>query len=1180
MASRRMRRTKNFASYLNALNTQVADVTARNEITSISAGAITGDSLAENVTLFGSAIQSTDYVSGYTGWKIDGTGVAEFSDVYVRGDINAETGTIGYWNISSPGVTRTIGDRVLLGTFLESSDLGSSDDGVSSGVYVGLFKSYFEDASPVTSKIRTSNLATVSIPNNPYQPGDQVYITLTDDTSFNNGGLPVTVLSSTSETITYYNVGSDFPTYSGGVPTTTAITNGEASLYNPDVAGLYIKDYGKAALDYGYFSNQGVAYVSASRVNLVHNPSFEMDYVSAVSNISGNGTTVTYTGTNNFMAGQTVTITDSDVTAYNLTDATIASANSTAFTVTSTATGTGNTVANAVSRMPSTSAWTFGNSASNTVVSVFRYSNLATNLIYMLQSSTFAAYNSWSASALSSSRYFRGTINYSKGVDYHVFDLDKVLYLKYDAHISFSSLYSATFSSATASSGNVTITTTTAHGFSVGDLVALDFKLYDPVSGYEYGYADVNTYPDYYYVDAGTSIGIVEVTARTNTTFSYTASTLSNPTGSLVTVENDDPVLGTRPAKIHKTPFYSIDLSQINFEFSNGQTVPISNVVNDMTTAAWASSSANKYMSLNPLLWFMETQVSKYGIPPLQEVSTVPLMVDSNKLRLEYSSKDATGYAAKSNITLNLPSIVYRQQANALTGTYTSSNVMYMTSNVAISSISGNGTTVTYSTSAGNNFAVGDRVTITGASTAAYNLSNVAIAGANTTSFTVTSTATGTSSTATANGYRTSTLYIDNVSFSTEPIPFFGDTSSDYSWEDGTLNSSNQISVQTTKHWLDINLDDQTGSVSNLDYLGFKQSRLNNPLLSQPSISTSSDYSSDIGLYYYPFSDYENLKISSGVSSTLSLSGDSYNNLESRVNLSTSKVKSVAQIIASFDDVVNVSDAAKVTATVDINSDSIVEVDATTFKVLSASAIMSDVTTLYVNALNTNGTNTTMSFGSDIQVVGAATFDSDVAILGNVTSDITSTANIYTTGVISHTGKSGTATTQDAGVYLSPNGYAITSRSNGIPLYVHRYGTTGTADFITFVYNGSTSAGTGGGSIRTSSGGTPAFAAASDYRIKENITPVIDALERMKKAKAYTFNKTGSSDIQTGFLAHELAEVLPDAVDGEKDAVDGSGEPIYQIVMEAKLIPVMAQAIHELVDKVESLTARLEALEG
>jgi hypothetical protein len=56
--------------------------------------------------------------------------------------------------------------------------------------------------------------------------------------------------------------------------------------------------------------------------------------------VSGNGTTVTYIASNSFTAGQVVTITGVNPTAYNLAYVTIASASSTQFTVTNSATGT------------------------------------------------------------------------------------------------------------------------------------------------------------------------------------------------------------------------------------------------------------------------------------------------------------------------------------------------------------------------------------------------------------------------------------------------------------------------------------------------------------------------------------------------------------------------------------------------------------------------------------------------------------------------------------------------------------------------------------------------------------------------------------------------------------------------------------------------------------------------
>ncbi len=200
--------------------------------------------------------------------------------------------------------------------------------------------------------------------------------------------------------------------------------------------------------------------------------------------------------------------------------------------------------------------------------------------------------------------------------------------------------------------------------------------------------------------------------------------------------------------------------------------------------------------------------------------------------------------------------------------------------------------------------------------------------------------------------------------------------------------------------------------------------------------------------------------------------------------------------------------------------------------------------------------------------------------IGNIgTTALQVTGNANSNVSVTTSGKSATPTEQSAGCYLGSSGYGIMTRTGGIPAYIHRYGASGTTSFVQFIYNG-----TNNGLINIASGGTPAFASGSDYRMKENITPITDAIERMKKAKAYTFNKIDSVDpsdnLHTGFIAHELAEVQPDAVIGEKDAVNEDGTPDYQQVMEAKIIPVMAQAINDLISMNEKLEARLAALEA
>lgn len=117
------------------------------------------------------------------------------------------------------------------------------------------------------------------------------------------------------------------------------------------------------------------------------------------------------------------------------------------------------------------------------------------------------------------------------------------------------------------------------------------------------------------------------------------------------------------------------------------------------------------------------------------------------------------------------------------------------------------------------------------------------------------------------------------------------------------------------------------------------------------------------------------------------------------------------------------------------------------------------------------------------------------------------------------------------------------------------------------------------GSITTSSTAT-AYVTASDYRLKENIQPMTGALGAVAQLNPVTYTwKTDGSDGQ-GFIAHELQEVVPDCVIGEKDAVDADGKPEYQGVDTSFLVATLTAAIQEQQALITALTARVSALEN
>jgi Chaperone of endosialidase len=124
-------------------------------------------------------------------------------------------------------------------------------------------------------------------------------------------------------------------------------------------------------------------------------------------------------------------------------------------------------------------------------------------------------------------------------------------------------------------------------------------------------------------------------------------------------------------------------------------------------------------------------------------------------------------------------------------------------------------------------------------------------------------------------------------------------------------------------------------------------------------------------------------------------------------------------------------------------------------------------------------------------------------------------------------------------------------------------------------YRNSTSTGT----IQVT-GTTTAYNTSSDYRLKENVTPMTGALAKVIALKPCTYTWKFDGSFGEGFIAHELAEVVPQAVGGDKDAVDANGKIIPQGIDTSFLVATLTAAIQEQQALITALTARIEALEN
>jgi hypothetical protein len=121
----------------------------------------------------------------------------------------------------------------------------------------------------------------------------------------------------------------------------------------------------------------------------------------------------------------------------------------------------------------------------------------------------------------------------------------------------------------------------------------------------------------------------------------------------------------------------------------------------------------------------------------------------------------------------------------------------------------------------------------------------------------------------------------------------------------------------------------------------------------------------------------------------------------------------------------------------------------------------------------------------------------------------------------------------------------------------------------------------------TVSGTTTAYNTSSDYRLKNTIVPMTGALAKVALLKPCTYKWNADGSDGEGFIAHELAEVVPQCVTGSKDGVDAEGSPKYQGMDTSFLVATLTAAIQEQQALItaqqaalESLTTRLTALES
>jgi hypothetical protein len=215
--------------------------------------------------------------------------------------------------------------------------------------------------------------------------------------------------------------------------------------------------------------------------------------------------------------------------------------------------------------------------------------------------------------------------------------------------------------------------------------------------------------------------------------------------------------------------------------------------------------------------------------------------------------------------------------------------------------------------------------------------------------------------------------------------------------------------------------------------------------------------------------------------------------------------------------------------------------------------------------------STTLSGAGIVTLTGTQTISGNKTFSG--TSSFTGTSNF--TGVSGF----GITANSNTSVYAkAPNtsGAGFVGVNNGAAVPYAAVSSSTTGALMVYYYGTFPSSVTTNGYVVLSGSGVNYYS-ASDYRLKSNVAPLSNAVTKLKQLAPKNYTWISHPDMGTvdGFIAHELEAVVPQAVHGEKDAIDENGKPKYQGVDSSNLVPLLTAALQEALVRIEALEAKV-----
>jgi hypothetical protein len=161
-------------------------------------------------------------------------------------------------------------------------------------------------------------------------------------------------------------------------------------------------------------------------------------------------------------------------------------------------------------------------------------------------------------------------------------------------------------------------------------------------------------------------------------------------------------------------------------------------------------------------------------------------------------------------------------------------------------------------------------------------------------------------------------------------------------------------------------------------------------------------------------------------------------------------------------------------------------------------------------------------------------------------------------------------TTNDSGYKFQVEGQIYNQGNSATSFILARNYSSGSITIQQFIQNGVGTI----GSI-TFNGTAVLYNATSDYRLKQDFKDY-NALSIISSIKTYDFEWKSNKTRSYGVIAHELAEIMPSIVSGDKDALDENGKVLPQAVDYSKIVPILIKSIQEQQLQIEELKLKIK----